>query len=348
MILTASNGLLEAVLSGAVATNQSRIFAGFRTYSTTDSISEGTVVTNSTTAVTVIAAPSGSDTIRPRAIQMQNADTVAITITFRFNASGTLTPVFKATLAVGDTLVYEEGEGWYTRALTGNRKTASFGHCLVAVAVSSSANTMELPPFGAFLDIEAVGAGAGSGGIQTGTAADGAVIGGGGGGSFARAWVARGQISHTYGNGGGAGNTSGTTGTSGGNSIAVVGATTVTAKGGVGAIGTATQARSLLLATWLGGAGQLSTGGDMNCMGAPGEPGLLLNIATTGNYSGSGGPSLFFLGGSGGGKNTNGQGTAASSFGGGAGGSLQVVTTAALNGGSGTTADGRILIRHYT
>ena len=114
---------LQAVLAGAVTTNQLPILVSWSDKtSTTYSGGSTPSNTNSTTAVDICAAP-GASTIRDiDYISVRNADTAAATITIRYNDNATTYDVFKTALAVGDHLTYVHGSGWTVVDSSGNVK----------------------------------------------------------------------------------------------------------------------------------------------------------------------------------------------------------------------------------
>jgi hypothetical protein len=90
MIITSAQSI-EVVLGGAVATNQSPItvdYVEFTATTTTPVLND--FLTNSTTAVTVLAAPSGTDTRKINNLTIYNADTASILVTVQFNQSSTI------------------------------------------------------------------------------------------------------------------------------------------------------------------------------------------------------------------------------------------------------------------
>jgi hypothetical protein len=56
---------------------------------------------------------------------IQNADTAAAKVTIIYNNNSTLRNIFIATLAVGDQLIYEDGQGWSCVDANGNIKTSA-------------------------------------------------------------------------------------------------------------------------------------------------------------------------------------------------------------------------------
>lgn len=114
--LDSTSKSLQVILSGAITTNQLPIVATFadinQTTLGTSAISESDTVTNSTTAVTAVAAPSSGFTRGIKSLSVQNADTVAAVVTVRVNDGGTFRPIIVQTLTAGQSLIYEDGEGW--------------------------------------------------------------------------------------------------------------------------------------------------------------------------------------------------------------------------------------------
>ena len=119
---------LQIVLAGAITTNQLPVLVCWSDKTATSYNGGSTPSnTNSTTAVDICAAPAASTVRDIDSITVQNADTAAATATIRFNDSGTTYTVFKATLAVGDQLIYTHGQGWKLLDSSGNIKSSGGG-----------------------------------------------------------------------------------------------------------------------------------------------------------------------------------------------------------------------------
>lgn len=119
---------LQAVLSGAVTTNQLPCMVSYSDDNGTTYVG-GTQLTNtnSTTAVDICAAP-GASTVRDiDYLSIRNRDTVAATVTVMLDDNGTDYEIVKATLAVGDQLVYVHGSGWNTLDSAGQVKSSATG-----------------------------------------------------------------------------------------------------------------------------------------------------------------------------------------------------------------------------
>lgn len=72
----------------------------------TEGSNDGTL--NGTLAVTVVAAPSNGVRRLVRTITIYNADTVRHLVTLRLNNNGTYRTLWKGTLAIGDTLIFND------------------------------------------------------------------------------------------------------------------------------------------------------------------------------------------------------------------------------------------------
>lgn len=110
IILDATTKSLEVILGGAITTSQlpwttSYVDVDQTTFAASAaSTSDG--ATNSGTAVSIVAAPASGKSRQVKFISVYNADTAAATVTIRLNDNSTTRIIFKATLAVGDTLQF--------------------------------------------------------------------------------------------------------------------------------------------------------------------------------------------------------------------------------------------------
>ena len=123
--LASSSTKLQAVLAGAVTTNQCHVTVCYSDHTSTG-YAGGTqvTVTNSTTAVDICAAPSGSDIRDIDYVAVRNRDTVAATVTVMLDISATDTEIVKAALATGETLNYTHADGWRVLTAAGEVKTS--------------------------------------------------------------------------------------------------------------------------------------------------------------------------------------------------------------------------------
>lgn len=119
---------LQAVLAGAITTNQLACTVCYSDDNGTTYVG-GTQLTNtnSATAVDICDAP-GASTVRDiDYLSIRNRDTAAATVTVMLDDNATDYEIVKATLAVGDQLVYTHGDGWRVIDTDGNLKTGSSG-----------------------------------------------------------------------------------------------------------------------------------------------------------------------------------------------------------------------------
>lgn len=186
--------------------------------------------------------------------------------------------------------------------------------------------------------VELVGGGGGGGGCSS-AASSGACGGGGASGAYASkrydVSALAGPFTYAIGAAGLAGTNAGGTGGNGGDTTFTDGTTLVTAKGGLGGVGEAAGTAAAFVA---GGAGQLSTLGDLNGAGSPGE--YAQRLSGTAAVSGGGGSSEW--GGGGLARTTAGAGNAGAGIGGGGGGALVLSASAAAIGGAGSAGALRI------
>ena len=127
MWLDAATKSLEVVLGGAITTNQLPWTVSYGEVATDNSTSAskgGDGATNSTTAVTIVAAPGASLVRELRSFSIQNADTVSATVIVQLNNNATLRTIIKVTLATGEMLCYDAGRGWYCLNTSGKTKVA--------------------------------------------------------------------------------------------------------------------------------------------------------------------------------------------------------------------------------
>lgn len=118
---------LEVVLGGAVATTQLPFVASYvdisqLTFAMTAS-SENDGTTNSTTAVSLVAAPAASTTRKLNFLSIFNVDTAVVVLTIRLNNNSTTRICWKGTLAIGDNLTYTDGIGFKITDANGQTKT---------------------------------------------------------------------------------------------------------------------------------------------------------------------------------------------------------------------------------
>jgi len=112
IILDATTKSLEIKLGGAITTNQLPFVLGYVDLLSTDqsisAVGSNDGVTNSGTAVAILAAPASGHTRQVKFLSVQNADTVAATLTLQYNDNGTERTIIQIALAVGDNLIYTD------------------------------------------------------------------------------------------------------------------------------------------------------------------------------------------------------------------------------------------------
>lgn len=329
---------IEILLGGNVAANQLPCSADYWDETTTAAPVGGASAANTvnpSSVLTLVAAPAASTRRQVSFLSVKNADTANATVNVQRNDGGTKYVVFTALLAPGQHLIYTPGSGF--QVISAGAKGIFLRTTLLTRA--SSNHTTSTATYQIFL--RGVGGGGGGGGISTVSSAGGGG-GGGGSGSYAEKLFAvapNTAYAYTCGTAGGGG-AAGSTGTAGGTSTFVVSGTTVTCQGGLGGIGAAAVAGASIN---LGGAAcGVSTNGDLNCPGRPGNPGIGLAAATV--VSGLGASSPF--GGGGNGLKTQSAGSAATGYGSGGSGACLVSGGAGVAGGAGTA--GCWIVDEYT
>jgi hypothetical protein len=125
-ILAATTSSLEVLLGGVITTSQLPFVTSYADLTTTTFTAGSlTGATNSTTAVTIAAAPAASTQRQVKSINVYNADTVSTTVTIRYNDNATTRILVKAVLATGESLVYTQDAGWQVIQANGAIKTGT-------------------------------------------------------------------------------------------------------------------------------------------------------------------------------------------------------------------------------
>jgi hypothetical protein len=94
--------------------------------------------TNSTTPVTVVAAPAAATQRQIRMLSVYNVTAVSQTVTLRYNDNTTTRIILKVSLSAGDTLFYVDGNGFQTLAASGEVKSEEVVSLLAGGALSGS------------------------------------------------------------------------------------------------------------------------------------------------------------------------------------------------------------------
>jgi len=144
MILLNNLQSLQILLAGAVTTAQPQFYAGYVDLAagalTTPAPVTGT--TNSTTAVTWVAAPAASTVRQAKYLSLYNADTAAVTATVRVNDNGTFRTLAVVTLRPGETLEYADGVGFEIKTTSLSTSAISYGTYAARPAASAAPNTV--------------------------------------------------------------------------------------------------------------------------------------------------------------------------------------------------------------
>jgi len=123
IILDTVNRRLQVLLSGAVTTQQLPFTAHYVDYNDSVSLnynpgsSNGT--TSDTVAVTWVAAPAAGFRRHVKHLAIHNHDSFPAEVNCRYDDNGTARDVPVVTLQTGDTLQYNDGEGWRVMDSTG-------------------------------------------------------------------------------------------------------------------------------------------------------------------------------------------------------------------------------------
>lgn len=142
IVLQDTNDTIEVVLAGAITTSQLQCTVSWRDITTTGYTPGGSRAnTNSTTPVTLVAAPGASTQRVIDLVTVYNADTVNATVTITLDDNGTGYVLCKVTLGAGETLQYVEGYGFQKLTTQG-----AVANALVATnyAISSSLSSVVL------------------------------------------------------------------------------------------------------------------------------------------------------------------------------------------------------------
>lgn len=158
IILTETTDSIQVVLGATVTANQLKCMTSWRDIvASPASYTPGRTLadTNNTTDVSIVASPASSTQRVVDFISIFNTDTVNATVTIKFDASGTEYTLFKTTLATGEKIEYQEGQGFKVIANSGavkqsiNQGNNTIGTTLSAVVLGSdvinnnaSANTI--------------------------------------------------------------------------------------------------------------------------------------------------------------------------------------------------------------
>lgn len=290
---------------------------------------------------TVVAAPAASTQRNVQTLNIRNKHATTSNLVTIRHFDGTVTAeLFDVTLLAGEELSFMDGVGFRVIDVTGATKTVTATGRYLGTSVLTAGTTFTTSASTNSIFIRVQGGGGGGGGCSSLGAAAAAAGGGGGGGYAEKTFAVTPSTNYTYAIGAAGAGVSNAAGANGGNSTFAVGATTVTAFGGTG--GPVATAATTLTTRAGGAGGVVSTNGDLNSAGMPGNYGVVLIVATPIVAAGCGGSSDF--GGGGLGIVAVGNGNNGAGFGGGGGGSA-TGAAAVRTGGNGTA--GVIIVDQY-
>jgi hypothetical protein len=287
----------------------------------------------------IVAAPAASTQRNIKSLTIRNKHASASqTVTVKHTDGTTAVELFSCTLNAGEHLIWTDGNGFLSYDSAGGVKNVGRTGRYLRTTVLTSGTSFTTGPDTNTLFVRLIAAGGQGGGCS---ATIGCVGSGGGSGGYAeKTFAVAPNTAYTcaIGAGGSTGGT-GANGQNGGNTTFTVGATTVTANGGGGGV----NGSSISVPVLGGAGGTVSTNGDVNTPGTPGEACITTGTAAN-NRSGAGASSL-----AGGGANavleaTNTTGTNAGGFGSGGSGAA---TSAATARAGGTGSGGVIMVDEY-
>ena len=328
LIVTSTTDSVAVVTTAAVATHVQTSWVDNASGTITPGRTN-TIISTATTT-TVVAAP-GSGVQRNVRLMTIRAVGGAQGVTVQHTDGTNVVQLLNVALATGESIVIDE-LGFQVLGTDGAMKQATagsgLGRLLKTTTYITGSGNHTTQATTTSIRVRLVGGGGGGGGTST-TAANAAVGGGGGSGGYLEKFVTvvpSTAYAYVCGALGGGGAATGATGSAGSASTFIVSGTTYTANGGSGGVG---QTFGTAAAAVLGGAGAaISTNGDLNGGGAPGECGWRENGTIA--VSGFGGSSVFGRGGNS--LNTEAAGNPGVGPGAGGGGACCLGTTARAGG----------------
>jgi hypothetical protein len=340
LLLTSVTDKLQVVTASAVTVDVHASWVDNNAGTITPGRTNSAIVGATTTDVVASPAASTQRNVQSLVIHNKHA-TSSNLLTIRHTDGTTAVDIFSYTILPGEELSFLDGVGFRITDAAGAAKTVTSVGRYLSTTVILTGTTTYTTPAGCTSIFVRVQAGGGGGGGCTSLAAAAVGAGGGGAGGYAeKTFAVTPNTAYTCAVGAAGAGVSNAAGNNGGNSTFAVGATTVTAFGGTGGpIGTAA---TTLVARGGGAGGVVSTNGDVNGGGMPGNYGVTLIVATPIVASGCGGSSDFGSGGLG--LVAVGNGNNANGFGAGGGGSA-TGASAVRTGGNGTA--GVIIVDAY-
>lgn len=336
-LLTSTSDLVQLVTGSAGAIDVHTTYVDLNAGAQTPLRTNTAQITTAATT-TIIGSPGASTQRNAKYISIRNAHaSIANAVTVHHTDGTNNETIFSCTLYPGDQLQFTELGGW--KYLPNSNSVIVPGRLLLTT-VHTTGTTHTTGLLTNTIRIRMTGGGGGGSGCTSVAAAGSAGGGGGAGGYGDKIFAVSPNTAYTYAIGAAGTGNSGAAGGNGGDSTFAVGATTVTAKGGTGAV-VATASASVT--SYAGGAGGVvGTNGDVNASGAPGCPGIMITVATV-FASGSGGSGNYGSGGIG--VTAVGNGSAGTGNGSGGGGAA-TGASAARTGGVGTV--GIVIVDEYS
>jgi hypothetical protein len=131
MLLTSTTDSIDVVLGATATTNQLHLISSYNN-STASSVTPAktVTVTNDTTPVNLVPAPSSGDSRQLRYASIFNADTVSATVTVRNNFNGTTRNVISTLLHVNDFMQYTHRTGWKVFNMDGQLRNFDYFNTL--------------------------------------------------------------------------------------------------------------------------------------------------------------------------------------------------------------------------
>ena len=127
MLLTSTTDSIDVVLGASVTTNQLQLVSSYtNTSSTAVTPAKTTTVTNNTTAVNLVPAPSSGISRQLRYASIFNSDTRPATVTIRYNFNGTTRVVLTTVLQVNDYIQYTHKTGWKVFNMNGQLRNVNY------------------------------------------------------------------------------------------------------------------------------------------------------------------------------------------------------------------------------
>lgn len=139
IILSETTDKLQVRLGGTVATNQLQCFTSWRDRTDTTFVAGRSVVITSNASNVILANPPAASTQRVvDFLSVFNSDTVNATVTIGFEVSSVEYVLFRTTLATGEKLEYQEGQGFRVIANSGAvKQSINQGNNTIGTALSA-------------------------------------------------------------------------------------------------------------------------------------------------------------------------------------------------------------------